>query len=130
MKVWPFGVALREGEASNRVCHERRGEFQWPPAAGTTCYRKRVSLPDRHGLRSLIGWAHVSDMKGGLGVGVNGCSGLASLELPVPGFVFRPYRGDEDHNGMAAVRLGCATWDRIDAHSVVEGLPTRSASIS
>jgi ribosomal protein S18 acetylase RimI-like enzyme len=43
--------------------------------------------------------------------------------LPV-GFGFRPYRGDEDHGPMAAVRLGCAERDRIDAHSVVEGLPT------
>ncbi|MFE9676879.1 GNAT family N-acetyltransferase [Streptomyces sp. NPDC006259] len=43
--------------------------------------------------------------------------------LPV-GFGFRPYRGDEDHGPMAAVRLGCAERDRIDAHSVVEGVPT------
>lgn len=43
--------------------------------------------------------------------------------LPV-GFGFRPYRGDEDHGPMAVVRLGCAERDRIDAHSVVEGLPT------
>ncbi|MEV6873457.1 GNAT family N-acetyltransferase [Amycolatopsis sp. NPDC051128] len=40
------------------------------------------------------------------------------------GFGFRPYRGDEDHGPMAAVRLGCAERDRIDAQSVVEGLPT------
>ncbi|MFC3893531.1 GNAT family N-acetyltransferase [Lentzea rhizosphaerae] len=40
------------------------------------------------------------------------------------GFGFRPYRGDEDHGPMAAVRLGCAERDRIDARSVVEGLPT------
>ncbi|WP_030692457.1 GNAT family N-acetyltransferase [Streptomyces globisporus] len=40
------------------------------------------------------------------------------------GFGFRPYRGDEDHGPMAAVRLGCAERDRVDARSVVEGLPT------
>ncbi|MEV0192270.1 GNAT family N-acetyltransferase [Kitasatospora purpeofusca] len=40
------------------------------------------------------------------------------------GFGFRPYRGDEDHGPMAAVRLGCADRDRVDARSVVEGLPT------
>lgn len=49
--------------------------------------------------------------------------GLALLE-GLPGYVFRPYRGDEDHGAMAAVRLGCAERDRIDAGSVVEGLPT------
>ena len=43
--------------------------------------------------------------------------------LPV-GFGFRPYRGDEDHGPMAAVRLGCVERDRGDAGSVVEGLPT------
>ncbi|MEU1226188.1 GNAT family N-acetyltransferase [Streptomyces sp. NPDC005828] len=42
----------------------------------------------------------------------------------MPGYVFRPYRGQEDHGAMAAVRLGCARRDRIDARSVVEGLPT------
>ncbi len=40
------------------------------------------------------------------------------------GFGFRPYRGDEDHGLMAAVRRGCAERDRIDADSVVDGLPT------
>ncbi|MGW2303314.1 GNAT family N-acetyltransferase [Streptomyces sp. NPDC001809] len=40
------------------------------------------------------------------------------------GFGFRPYRGDEDHGPMAAVRLGCVERDRVDARSVVEGLPT------
>lgn len=40
------------------------------------------------------------------------------------GFGFRPYRGDDDHRAMAAVRLGCAERDRVDARSVVEGLPT------
>ncbi|MEU9172196.1 GNAT family N-acetyltransferase [Streptomyces sp. NPDC048420] len=44
-------------------------------------------------------------------------------DLPV-GFEFRPYRGDEDHGPMAAVRMGCAERDGVDAHSVVEGLPT------
>ncbi|MFD7623856.1 GNAT family N-acetyltransferase [Streptomyces sp. NPDC059802] len=44
-------------------------------------------------------------------------------DLPA-GFGFRPCRDDEDHSAMAAVRLGCAERDRVDAHSVVEGLPT------
>ncbi|MFE5898225.1 GNAT family N-acetyltransferase [Streptomyces sp. NPDC056488] len=44
-------------------------------------------------------------------------------DLPVA-FGFQPYRGDEDHGPMAAVRLGCAERDQVDAHSVVEGLPT------
>lgn len=44
-------------------------------------------------------------------------------DLPA-GSGFRPYRGDEDHGPMAAVRLGCADRDRVDARSVVEGLPT------
>ncbi|MER5618778.1 GNAT family N-acetyltransferase [Streptomyces sp. NPDC002215] len=44
-------------------------------------------------------------------------------DLPA-GFGFRPYRGDEDNGPMAAVRLGCAERDRVDARSVVEGLPT------
>ncbi|MFG2919467.1 GNAT family N-acetyltransferase [Kitasatospora sp. NPDC048298] len=44
-------------------------------------------------------------------------------DLPV-GFGFRPYRGGEDHGAMAAVRLGCAEHDGVDAHSVVEGIPT------
>ncbi|MFJ4188182.1 GNAT family N-acetyltransferase [Kitasatospora sp. NPDC089509] len=42
----------------------------------------------------------------------------------LPSRLFRPYRGDEDHRGMAAVRLGCAGRDGIDARSVVEGVPT------
>ncbi len=49
--------------------------------------------------------------------------GTAGQDLPV-GFGFRPYRGDEDHGAMAAVRLGCVERDRVDVHSVVEGLPT------
>jgi mycothiol synthase len=49
--------------------------------------------------------------------------GAPGQNLPV-GFGFRPYRGDEDHGAMAGVRLGCAERDRIDARSVVEGLPT------
>ncbi|WP_217545235.1 GNAT family N-acetyltransferase [Streptomyces sp. GbtcB6] len=49
--------------------------------------------------------------------------GVPGQNLPV-GFGFRPYRGSEDHAAMAAVRLGCAERDRVDAHSVVEGLPT------
>ncbi|MEV7542471.1 GNAT family N-acetyltransferase [Streptomyces sp. NPDC089915] len=44
-------------------------------------------------------------------------------DLPA-GFGFRPYRGDEDHGPMAAVRLGCAERDGVDVRSVVEGLPT------
>ncbi|MFF4119197.1 GNAT family N-acetyltransferase [Streptomyces sp. NPDC001714] len=56
-------------------------------------------------------------------MGVNSGSGLASRER-VPGYVFRPYCGRHDHGAMAAVRLGCAQRDRIDARSVVEGLPT------
>lgn len=44
-------------------------------------------------------------------------------DLPA-GFGFRPYRGDADHGPMAAVRLGCAERDGVDARSVVEGLPT------
>ncbi|MFJ3900371.1 GNAT family N-acetyltransferase [Streptomyces sp. NPDC090025] len=44
-------------------------------------------------------------------------------DLPV-GFAFRPYRGGEDHGAMAAVRLGGAERDGVDARSVVEGLPT------
>lgn len=49
--------------------------------------------------------------------------GTPGQDLPA-GFGFRPYRGDEDHDAMAAVRLGCAERDGVDAHSVVEGLPT------
>ncbi|MFB7448176.1 GNAT family N-acetyltransferase [Streptomyces sp. NPDC056194] len=56
-------------------------------------------------------------------MGVNSGDGLAVLER-MPGYVFRPYHGQEDHGAMAAVRLGCAERDRIDARSVVEGLPT------
>ncbi|GGQ32800.1 hypothetical protein GCM10010266_64890 [Streptomyces griseomycini] len=56
-------------------------------------------------------------------MGVNSGSAPAPLER-VPGYVFRPYHGHEDHGAMAAVRLGCAERDRIDARSVVEGLPT------
>ncbi|MCZ0984623.1 GNAT family N-acetyltransferase [Streptomyces diastatochromogenes] len=54
---------------------------------------------------------------------VNSGSGLASWER-LPGYVFRPYRGHDDHAAMAAVRLGCAQRDRADARSVVEGIPT------
>ncbi|MFI1105903.1 GNAT family N-acetyltransferase [Streptomyces melanogenes] len=46
-------------------------------------------------------------------------------DLPA-GFGFRPYRGDEDHGPMVAVRLGCAERDGVDARSVVEGLPTEA----
>ncbi|MEO3789531.1 GNAT family N-acetyltransferase [Nonomuraea sp. B10E15] len=49
--------------------------------------------------------------------------GLASPQPP-PGYLFRPCAGGEDHGAMAAVRRGCAAQDRIDARSVVEGLPT------
>jgi mycothiol synthase len=49
--------------------------------------------------------------------------GTSGQDLPV-GFGFRPYRGDEDHGAMAAVRLGCAERDGGDARSVVEGIPT------
>ncbi|MER7689823.1 GNAT family N-acetyltransferase [Streptomyces sp. NPDC097610] len=49
--------------------------------------------------------------------------GAPGQDLPV-GFGFRPYCGDKDHGPMATVRLGCAERDRVDAHSVVEGLPT------
>ncbi|MFJ4095138.1 GNAT family N-acetyltransferase [Kitasatospora sp. NPDC089913] len=49
--------------------------------------------------------------------------GGAGQDLPA-GFGFRPYRGGEDHAAMAAVRLGCAERDRVDARSVLEGLPT------
>ncbi|MFE7530033.1 GNAT family N-acetyltransferase [Kitasatospora sp. NPDC057542] len=49
--------------------------------------------------------------------------GTVGQDLPV-GFGFRPYRGDEDHGAMAAVRLGCVERDRVDVRSVVEGLPT------
>lgn len=54
---------------------------------------------------------------------VNSGSGLASWER-LRGYVFRPYRGHDDHGAMAAVRLGCAQRDRADARSVVEGIPT------
>ncbi|GAA1331166.1 hypothetical protein GCM10009647_071060 [Streptomyces sanglieri] len=54
---------------------------------------------------------------------VNSSSDLASLER-LPGYAFRPYHGHGDHGAMAAVRLGCAQWDRIDARSIVEGIPT------
>lgn len=60
---------------------------------------------------------------GGLGVRVNSGNGSASLGQ-LPGYVLRPCRGHEDHGAMAAVRLGCAERDRIDARSVLEGLPT------
>ncbi|WP_435879325.1 N-acetyltransferase family protein [Streptomyces mutabilis] len=56
-------------------------------------------------------------------MGTNSGSGPASSE-PSPGYVLRPYRGHHDHQGMAAVRLGCAQRDGIDTHSVVEGIPT------
>lgn len=56
-------------------------------------------------------------------MGANSGSGPASPER-TPGYVFRPYHGHGDHEAMAAVRLGCAERDRIDARSVVEGLPT------
>ncbi|TDD11766.1 GNAT family N-acetyltransferase [Nonomuraea deserti] len=49
--------------------------------------------------------------------------GFASPE-PLPGYLFRPCAGGDDHGAMAAVRRGCAARDRIDARSVVEGLPT------
>lgn len=54
---------------------------------------------------------------------VNSSSDLASLER-LPGYAFRPYHGHGDHGAMAAVRLGCAERDRIDARSIVEGIPT------
>ncbi|MFF7747919.1 GNAT family N-acetyltransferase [Streptomyces sp. NPDC007971] len=50
-------------------------------------------------------------------------SGLAPLER-LPGYDLRLYRGHNDHDAMAAVRLGCAQRDRTDAHSVLDGLPT------
>ncbi|MFF7442964.1 GNAT family N-acetyltransferase [Streptomyces sp. NPDC008122] len=56
-------------------------------------------------------------------MGVNSGDGSAALEWTA-GYVFRPYRGQEDHGAMAAVRLGCAERDRIDPRSIVEGLPT------
>jgi mycothiol synthase len=46
--------------------------------------------------------------------------GVPRQDLPA-GFSFRPYRGNEDHGTMAAVRLGCAEQDRVDVHSIVEG---------
>ncbi|WP_369147893.1 GNAT family N-acetyltransferase [Streptomyces sp. R44] len=49
--------------------------------------------------------------------------GTAGRNLPV-GFGLRPYRGEEDHGAMAAVRVGCVERDRVDVRSVVEGLPT------
>ncbi|MEU9201257.1 GNAT family N-acetyltransferase [Streptomyces sp. NPDC048332] len=54
---------------------------------------------------------------------VNSGNWLASPEQ-LPGYVLRPYHGHEDHGAMAAVRFGCPERDRIDARSVVEGLPT------
>ncbi|MFJ8859517.1 GNAT family N-acetyltransferase [Streptomyces sp. NPDC102451] len=56
----------------------------------------------------------------------NGVLGKGVPGKGVPAdYGFRPYRdGDEDHNAMAAVRLGCAERDGVDARSVVEGLPT------
>lgn len=56
-------------------------------------------------------------------MGVNSGSGHGSLGR-LPSYLFRPYRGNEDHGAMAAVRLGCAGRDGIDARSVVEGVPT------
>lgn len=53
----------------------------------------------------------------------DGCSGPAPAGLP-PGCVLRPYRGQEDHGAMAAVRLGSAERDRLDVRSIVEGVPT------
>ncbi|NJA55284.1 GNAT family N-acetyltransferase, partial [Streptomyces sp. NEAU-H3] len=49
---------------------------------------------------------------------------MSGDSAPGPGYVFRPYRGDDDHGPMAAVRRGCARRDGVDARSVVEGLPT------
>src|SRR5690349_21045816 len=63
------------------------------------------------------------NVAGGLMLDVNSGSGLAPWER-LPGYVFRPYRGHDDHDAMAAVRLGCARRDRTDARSVVEGIPT------
>ncbi|MFD9870831.1 GNAT family N-acetyltransferase [Streptomyces niveus] len=40
------------------------------------------------------------------------------------GYVLRPYRGQEDHGAMAAVRLGSAERDGVDLRSIVEGAPT------
>ncbi|MFD0337305.1 GNAT family N-acetyltransferase [Streptomyces sp. NPDC127117] len=54
---------------------------------------------------------------------VNSGSDHASLER-VPGYAFRLYHGHDDHDAMAAVRHGCAQRDRIDARSIVEGVPT------
>ncbi|SCD62366.1 Acetyltransferase (GNAT) family protein [Streptomyces sp. DfronAA-171] len=49
---------------------------------------------------------------------------MSGGSAPGPGYVFRPYRGDDDHGPMAAVRRGCARRDGVDTRSVVEGLPT------
>jgi mycothiol synthase len=54
---------------------------------------------------------------------VDSSKGLAPL-AQLPGYVLRSYHGHEDHGAMAAVRLGCAERDRIDARSVLEGIPT------
>ncbi|MEU6923459.1 GNAT family N-acetyltransferase [Streptomyces sp. NPDC046631] len=56
-------------------------------------------------------------------MGVNRGSGLGTPGR-LPSCLFRPYRGNEDHGAMAAVRLGCAGLDETDARSVVEGVPT------
>lgn len=56
-------------------------------------------------------------------MGVNSGNGHGSLGR-LPSYLFRPYRGNEDHGAMAAVRLGCAGRDGIDARSIVEGVPT------
>lgn len=53
-------------------------------------------------------------------------SGLGPLGR-LPSYRFRSYRGNEDDGAMAAVRLGCAGQDGIDARSVVEGVPTAAA---
>ncbi|MFF7364195.1 GNAT family N-acetyltransferase [Streptomyces sp. NPDC008125] len=56
-------------------------------------------------------------------MGVNDGIGAGAAPLP-PDYAFRPYRGAEDHGAMAGVRLGCMARDRVDARSVVDGLPT------
>ncbi|WP_246204256.1 GNAT family N-acetyltransferase [Streptomyces tailanensis] len=42
----------------------------------------------------------------------------------IPGFLFRPYRGEDDHPHILRVRLACRNGSGIDPRSVAEPLPT------
>jgi ribosomal protein S18 acetylase RimI-like enzyme len=43
---------------------------------------------------------------------------------PIPGLVFRRFRGEADYPAIVAVRAGSRDWDQIDPLSTLEGVPT------